>query len=324
MRNPSRLVLVPILFATICAPCFSQNLLPNAGLEEGSTQPLGWKISGGAGEWSPQSHSGKRSLMVEGTGKNSNFWRTETLALKPGGLYRLSFYARREATTTGGCVISGLSRVNRDFRPSESWERYSFVFSVPDNGASDYVRLGQWEMKGRVFFDDVELCPVLVSSGGWSGSLAEGETIENGLYRFQPDFGWTGANYHRPLFLNRASFNSERWVFSPGAELIYAFSPGESQPNARINLTINHYTSGSLRVDASRDGKTWQTAASYDGKHRNGATNLPASLFPAERIYVRLSMPEKEGNLQVNSFTYETHGANQPCGSWIIGFSGLP
>ena len=53
--------------------------------------------------------------------------------------------------------------MNRDFRLSEDWERYSFVFAVPSDGASDYVRLGHWQVKGRLFFDEVELTPVLAS-----------------------------------------------------------------------------------------------------------------------------------------------------------------
>jgi hypothetical protein len=247
--------------------------------------------------------------MIEGNGADSGAWRTEGLTLKPGGLYRLSFRARKDLGTTGGCLISGPSRVNRDFQPGETWERFGFVFAVPDDAGSDPIRLGQWQVKGSIHFDDVELLPVRVVheiSDPVAFVLGEGEGIERGVYRFQPNYGGPAANYHRALRRNRAAFNSDRWVFSPGAEVIYGFDVLEvRQTSGRVRLNVNYYHAGSLRVEASRDATNWVAVTTLDGQRRGGWSELPASLFPARQVFLRLSMPVGEGSLQVNACDYE-------------------
>ena len=81
--------------------------------------------------------------MVEGNGKSQTFWRTEPISLKPDSLYRLSFLGRWERANAEGAAIAGLGTINRDFLPTGSWTRYSYVFSCPETKDSkDYVRLG--------------------------------------------------------------------------------------------------------------------------------------------------------------------------------------
>jgi hypothetical protein len=298
-----------------CLQAAAQNLLLNPGFEEGAAQPTGWRLADGAGQWVESAHSGKRAVMVEGKGDTASCWRAENLPLKPGGVYRLRFFARREPGASGGCAIAGLSRVNRDFQLTEDWQPHSFVFSVPDDGTNDFLRLGQWQVKGEVFFDDVELLPVLTShsqrsSGGRTASpsldLGEAENLEAGVYRFRPQFDGPTANYHRPLWRNRASFNSTRWIFSPGAEVVYRFAlPGLTQTNGRVRVAINYYESGTLRVEASRDAQTWVPFAAYDGRNRGGTNELPVEVFPASEVFLRLSLAGAEGNLQVDACDYE-------------------
>jgi hypothetical protein len=187
----------------------SQNLLPNPGFEDGTAGPTSWKASGG-GVWSDQPFAGKRALRVEGSGNESGAWRTGPVDFLPGGLYQLRFMARRERETSGGCAISGPSRVNRDFQPGDSWGEHKFVFCFPHDAARDEVRLGHWEMKGAVLFDDEELLPAKATHLAVSGGieLGEGERFHNGLYAFQPNFGWAGANFHRPLHSSRIAFSA--------------------------------------------------------------------------------------------------------------------
>jgi hypothetical protein len=314
-NNPLRVRLAPLFilslfWVTLGLPVFGQNLLPNPGFEEGADQPLGWRLADGrGGAWSTAPDQGGHGLKVSGDGKESSAWRTEKLRLRSGGLYRLRYFARSEPGTTGGCAVSGTGLVNRDFRLGESWQACSFVFSVPTGVSNDYVRLGQWEVKGALCFDDAELLPVQAVHH----VLGEGESIRDGVYRFQPDFGWAGANYHRPLWRNGASFNSDRWVFSPGAELVYRFAlEGQSQTRGQMRVGIGYYVSGALHVEASRDGRSWIPIARYDDRNRGGSTSLPASLFPAQEVFVRLSLPGPAGNLQVNACEYEAGLTGQP------------
>src|SRR5205823_4064928 len=110
-----------------------------------------------------------------------------------------------------------------------------------------------------------------------------------------------------------ASFNSDRWLFSSGAEVIYRLSPGGcTQLRGRIQASINYYVGGSLHIDASRDGTNWLSVATYDDLRRGGSNELPDRLFPAVTVFVRLACQGTNGNLQVNSFAYESQLAGPP------------
>ena len=285
----------------------AENLLPNASFDAGVNH-TGWRLVGGKGQWVAASHEARGVLMVEGNGNDESRWETERIRLRPGTLLGLRFSARRDPASDTGVVVAGPSRVNRDFFPTDSWQRYSFVFCVPVDVTNDFVRFGQWHVNGKVFFDDAELLPVAPVHRRWPGGLelGEGESIRDGRYQFAANFKWMGANYHRPLAKSRAAFNSNRWIFYPGAEVVYRFSvAGGTQTNGSVCAAINAYTSGALRVEASRDGRSWSRVATLDGGRREGTNALPATLFPAKEIFVRLSLAGPGGRLQVDKLDYE-------------------
>lgn len=281
-------------------------LLPNPGFEVGTNRPAGWHSSDPEAQWSSQARHGRRSLAVQGNGRNSAAWRTDPLALTPGGLYRLSFQARQTPNTTGGCAVSGTGLVNRDFRLTEDWREYGFVLAVPSQVSNDYVRLGQWEVKGQLQFDDAQLRPVRVAYASYgSGSLGEGESIRGGLYRFSAHYGGSGANFHRPLWLNRCGFNSDRWTFSSGSEVIYRQGVADAtQTGAVVRLNLNYHVAGALQVEARRDGGAWLPVGRFDGTRRSGTNALPAGLFPATNVFVRLLATGPNANFQVDAYDY--------------------
>src|SRR5437773_7746958 len=260
-----------VTLLSVCGLC-AENLLPNPSFDAG-VQPSGWRLAGGKGQWVAASDQGRGALMVEGNGDDASRWETERMRLPTGTLLALRFSARRDPAGATGVAVAGPSRANRDFHPTDSWQRYRFVFYVPSDVTNDFVRLGQWHVNGRVFFDDAELLPVVPVHRRWPAGLelGEGESIQDGAYRFAANFRWIGANYHRPLVKGRAVFNSNRWIFSPGAELVNRFSAaGSMQTNGIVRSAINDYTSGALRIEASRDGKSWSPVATLDGGRRSG------------------------------------------------------
>lgn len=290
----------------------TQNLLPNPCFEEGTNQPTGWRLTDGAGDWTNLPPAGTNHILrARGNGNDQSVWRAD-VQLQPGGLYALRFRGRRLPEASDGTAVAGTSRMNRDFPLGTDWREYRFIFRQPDDATNDFVRLGQWHVKGAVEFDDAELLPVLASHQSVSGAgdnelrLGAAEKIEGGRYRFAPDFGWQAAEFHRPLWRATASFNSDRWVFSPGAEVVYRFGlAGSEQTNARINVAINYHVAGTLHLDASPDGERWTPVATFDGKSVGGTRELPASLLPATNIFVRLRTPDADSSLQVNRCDYE-------------------
>lgn len=302
------------LLAAAATVAHAQNLLPNPGFEAGSQSPSDWRLSGGQGQWSSPGRTGQHAVRVEGTGDDQSDWRLPAPWLEPATLYRFRFWGRREPNSSSGTAVSGPTRVNRDFVLDESWREQSYVFRTPDDLEDEIVRLGEWHVRGRMSFDDVELLPVRTVHtrlpGG--GELGEAESIRGGVYRFSPQLGWHGANFHRPLLVNRAAFNSDRWIFSDGAETVYRFAiPGSTQQSGRIRVNINHYTAGTLRIEARRGAETWSAVGTLDGAKLAGAFDLPAALFPAPTIDVRLALTGP-GNLQVNACDYEALLANPP------------
>jgi hypothetical protein len=292
-----------LLTGGLCA----ENLLPNSSFDK-VVGAAGWRLVGGKGQWVAASDPGGGALMVEGNGNDECRWETERIRLRPGTLLGLRFSARRDPMGATGVAVAGPSRVNRDFHPTDAWEQYRFVFCVPSDATNEFVRLGQWHVNGKVYFDNVELLPVVPVHRRWPSGLelGEGESIRDGTYRFGANFRWMGANYHRPLVRNRAVFNSNRWLFYTGAELIYRFSvAGGTQTNGILRLAINDYTSGVLRLEASRDNKSWTPVATLDGGRRSGTNALPEVLFPANEIFVRLSLAGPGGRLQVSTLDYD-------------------
>jgi hypothetical protein len=292
--------------------CLAQNLLPNSTFEQGKDQPAGWTLTAGKGRRIAKAHENQSALMVQGTGQSQVFWRTEPLPLKSESLYRLAFMARWERTNAEGVAIAGVSKVNRDFRLGEAWARYDYTFSAPAaEDPRDFVHLGEWHVAGSVYFADVSLRRVESFSRQIAPGveLGEGESIQGGTYRFNPDYKWSGANYHRPLVLNRANFNTDRIVFLSGSELIYKLGiKGVTQDRAKVSVTINYHSGGMLQIEAGLDRTNWSPAARLEGASRTAqAVNMPASLFPADELFVRLSCRGPDANLQVNRFEYESH-----------------
>ncbi len=304
---------VQIGAAAFIVPVCAQNLAPNPGMETGADQPAGWKLSGGdEGKWVSPGRQGGHCLSVTGDGANSFFWRSDELGLKPGGLYRLRFWARREAGASGGCAVAGLSRVNRDFQLSENWESYSFAFTVPADEAKDFIRLGQWEKKGTVYFDDVELTPLApLFAGAAYGKglrLGEGETIENGVYRCVVNLGGPSGNCHRALLESRCGFNTDRWTFSDGQRLIYAHelhAAGGSFTQASLKLNICYYAGGTLKVEASANGTAWESVAVLDHAGEGAKTALPAPVLGSRDLFVRLTGAGAACSIQVNRYELE-------------------
>lgn len=302
--------------------CFSslwgQNLLPNPSFEEGEKQPAGWQLRGGAGQWAMGGHTGKRCLQIQGDGQSSDYWFTPLPELSVMGVYRFSFWARALPGTSGGCFVSGTSFCNRDYQLMETWRQYSFVFCAPGKYPEAICRLGQWMVRGSGQFDDVALQPVLpvhYNVGEGDIVLGEGEQINGNQYIWATNFGGPGSNYSRCLHSATASFNSNRWVFGPGNELIYKLQVGHVlQTAARVTVTIGWYAAGVCVVEAARslEANAWEAVGRLEGVATK-TFSLPAALFPTPTVYLRLRSPgaqEKSpdfapGSFQVYNIRYE-------------------
>jgi hypothetical protein len=284
-----------------------ESLAPNPDFRDGTDAPTGWRLSGGQGRWVD-----RQIVEVTGTGSGSNQWQSEPVQFKPGGLYRFQMRARQVAGS-GGCIISGPSFANRDYPGLASeWTNYGHVFRVPDGVQNDYLRVGQWESKATLQFDSVRLArviPVHKQIGGLL--LGEGESIKDGRYVFQGSFGHEGSNFHRTLLSATAGFNSTRWCFG-GGQVTYRFGlPGHRFLSGDAAITLGWHSRGGCLVEASRDGQSWRPVAKQNGLGAAKAT-LPADLFPAQAIFLRLRPAGEDSNFQIFQVEFQAKLEGRP------------
>lgn len=287
----------------------AQNLVRNPDFSAGAEPPEGWRVGEGDAARGSRLQPPARGVRIQGTGEDAAAWRTEALALKPGGLYRLRFRGVREANATGGTAVAGTGRVNRDFPLGTEAGEEAFAFLQPHDGGADFIRLGQWHVRGALRFEEARLYPVVAvhERDGAGRELGEAESLRDGVYRFEPELAWEGANAHRVAVTNRAGFNSNRWLFQPGAEVVYRLgAAGTKQISATLRVGINYHTGGTLVLEVMRPGAgLWVEAGRFDGRRLSGVVPVPASVFPAEAVLVRLRQGDAGAGFQVDTLAYE-------------------
>jgi hypothetical protein len=263
-----------------------------------------WKGSPPAGTFQQQ-RDGRSVPGVRGTGRkdDSSAWRTADLKLPPGGTYGLRFQAE---VSESGSLISGLEGVNRDFAVSAGSFAGGFAFRVSDQPGPTVLRLGHWQLKGEAIFTNAVLYPVQPVHCRWGDlELGDGERIDDGVYSDRHILNWQGSTIHRTLHQQKAGFNSDRWCFfAAGTQVTYKHElPGEML-DGEVKVTLSYYVAGTLAVSASKDGINWTRFAQMDGK-KDLTARLPAALFPARTIYVRLEAEGTPVNLQAKAYTFK-------------------
>ena len=284
-------------------------MVPNGSFElteDGAV--AGWRLGGGAGAYAPGAGRGGGACVTvsRGAGETS-WWQADCEGLAPGGVYEFSFWARTVEPGPGGCLVSGPPGMNMDFQAGADWTRHAFLFPVPSGHRGPMtVRVGTWMKNATVAFDDVQLARVDLFHRREGGiELGEGERIDGRTYAFATRFEKGACS--RPLEDFRCGFNSTRWVFGEGQYVDYAHRvPGREMTRAAVNVHIGYRTGGALEVCARRDGGDWVVVGAMDAIG-TATFDLPAALFPAARIDVRLRRAKApaEGIFQVYAYGIE-------------------
>lgn len=268
-----------------------------------------WQLTG-SGSRMQGGPGGQEVFAVRGTGDDMGYWAAKVPGLEPQALYRVSFLARVEPGSSASTVIAGLDRCNRDFSVTTEWQRYSFVFTTPQDLSGAFLRFGQWHLFGTVLISGAAIAPVeAVYERSGPLELGDGEAVEGSEYRFTAPLGSEGSNSARPLARHTAAFNSNRWLFTSGSEVVYRHALPVNQLGGRVAFNIGYYAGGECILSASRDGRSWQEIGRGKGPGRLEA-DLPASLFPAREVWIRLlgaSQPYAAGNAQPGAFQVDDY-----------------
>ncbi len=272
----------------------------------------------------------ENSLEIIGEGRPNfgSWWVSPAVSLESGKTYRFTVDTNA-SKNGGGSAPCGPEFANRDYmvEKSEGGTTLSHVFRVPDNVSLTPFRLGQWASERTFTYRNPKIEPTMpLYQGGdihpllssrtdilW---LGDGESIRDGVYKFQADYDHYGSNDHRPLWKATAGFNSDRWTFGNGSEVVYKF---ELQPieiirleasapiqflSGKCSAIINYHVSGKCLLLASRDGNEWTELGTIDKVGQIDAI-VPESFFPAETLYLKLKA-ENKASFQVNRLTFES------------------
>ena len=307
-----------VAMLTVQALCAQTVPVPNPSFEDGGTVPQGWTLAGGQGEWLAAGAAvGTRAVAVTGSGTDTNAWRSQVLQFRPSTAYRVSFMAK-QIGASGGTPVTGPVFCNRDLgKVPDSWTAYSSVFVTPreitpDNG---WLRFGQWHVNGTVAFDDVDLVeaqPVYATHDGLV--LGEGESVRGNTYEFRAPFHSASRNHSRPLDSYQCGFNTYRWVFGRGSDVVYRFHLDQRlQTSAEVDVSVTWYAGGELLAEASRDGRSWEPIGTQ-GELGTLHASVPGRLLTpaADEVWVRLRAQAKRetgadsdpGSFQVAGFSY--------------------
>lgn len=287
--------------------------VPNSSFEDGGESPAAWTLTGGQGGLLSPGAAGDRAISVTGDGQSNSAWLSPPLDLEPDTVYRLRFQARRVQGTTG-LPTSGPLFCNSDLTSLGSeWTACESFFVTPQQLSADIARLrfGQWEVNGTVAYDDVRVEPIIpVYQAHGALRLGEGERLTGNQYTFEAPFGKASANQARPLAWHRCMFNTNRWLMDESAAVVYRHDLGRMQQRAQVHATIGWYQHGELVVSASRDGQQWEEIGSL-GQRGSVACEVPATLLPAEQIWVKFSVRRATGDtsppsLQLFRYRYES------------------
>jgi len=287
--------------------------VPNGDFERGSQKDVpGWTLEGGldGGIGTDRPAEGKGCLTIRGDGKASGAWLSQPLELKPSSLYVLAFLAR--GAGSGGTPTTGTTFCNMDLgKISPQWTVLESFFFTPREIAPHHARLrfGQWEVKGATVYDNVQVHHAQAAHERKGDlELGEGESVEGNQYRFHAPLGGRGRHFSRPLHSHNTFFNSNRWCFGAGGDVIYRHQVGSrKQTAAELSLGVTYYAGGELVVEASRDGKSW-TELGRIGDNSSRTFAVPASLLPADAVWVRLRGQRKGDkggcSIQISDYGY--------------------
>lgn len=312
-------------FALLCVStlCFAQPLdVPNPSFESAGTDAAGpeaWTLSGGLGEFRSEGAEGTRCISLTGNGApgDTNHWRTDDLTFDPFTVYQLNFKARR-IEGAGGCPISGPVFCNRDlFDLDHEWKPCTSIVISPSDlrPGNLWLRFGQWEVNGTVAYDDIRLLraqPIHCVKDGLV--LGEGESIADGKYTFRAPLDALSTNHARPLVRHNCFFNTSRWVFASGSEVVYRQAIGDLMQTAgTVEVGIGYYEQGTLVIEASADGATWETIGTLAEQNQRALT-VPAHFYPAREIWIRLATraardvagDSDRGSFQLYDYTYSS------------------
>ncbi len=258
---------------------------------------------------------GETPLRITGTGSGSETraWTAGKVDLAADRCYRVTFSHRKEPETLGTTLCTGVSRLNFDTGVGNEWKTRTFILLTGEGKEGRFEspwHFGLYNVKGAVEVKNLKRVTVVPRHAVFeSGELGRGEMILANRYSCDVVWGGELGNYARALksFRGRVSFNTTRWEFSGGGEMVFAHElSGRRFLKGDLTVRLQRYWRGSLNVDASGDdGKTWHRVGVLDANHKPLIAPVPEAVLRASggrALLVRLT-GASDASMQVSGYT---------------------
>ncbi len=306
-------------------------VIPNSSFEQGADgKPLGWSGVGKVAWSQGDAADGSSYVSVssgagpkkEGAIEGEIGWLSDPVSLVPGVAYELRFRCRYRPENlfapANAFVGPECARLPIPLEGSQlvsPWRSYSVRFVAPSAPPTNAQRifLGQYQLKGTIDYDGIELYPIELAESSVDGMLlGQGERIAGNNFTFTAPFGDKALrNASRALESCNNVFHENRWRFSnPGDCVVYRHEiAGRKQLSAALSLSVMFHeaTSWGLGVEVSTNGKDFRKVATIK-QDSPTKVEIPADLLPASTVWVRLSNDTKDNSMpvffQVPSYEY--------------------
>ncbi|MEW6357387.1 MAG: hypothetical protein AB1696_13740 [Planctomycetota bacterium] len=302
-------------------PGYAADCLYRTSFEEGADKPKGWTPPGRKDEWAWEKEGRTSARYISLTGRSdeegSAAWKSDPIAVAPGGVYRLSFWYKVEHDKKErGCGM-GPEHVRIAFPYSGEWREGEMFFCVPPHMKEISLSFNIYRTKGKAYLDDVRLETAGVAYKQEDGlTLSEHEKIEKGTYAFDWHFNTTTTNIVPAATANTCNYMDKRIRFTTGEEVVFRFDLGRfEQLSGTVSSRLSYYIEGEGIWSASKDGQTWTELGRMSDKPniKNLAKNyellVPPNLYPAKTLLLKLA---SNGTFQVDRVRYEAKLSGSP------------
>ena len=249
------------------------------------------------------------TLSITGNTKNNiaSFF-SEPIALPKDKIYTLLFSVRGDIS--GGRILAGTRYINKDIAiTQEAGFVDEKVRIVPINDKLQ-VKLGVWNSEETALqFKNIRIAEYLPLFD--NQNIASVETIKNGIYENCTNLNLGYPTSPSPINHNTI-FNTNRWSINGNSALEFTFGNNlVAQENAKIQLSVSYNPSKiNIEIYASADDKPYQFVGKI-GAINTSEIELPANIFPAKFVKIKLNPDSPKDNIQITSMLYRAEVDNK-------------
>lgn len=217
-----------------------------------------------------------------------------SIKLEPDTYYRVSFSFHGTTNTKGRIVNFNMPGFLLNSHALSGAETSRFDRVIRTWGAKNKENVRAYfnthGVTGSVSFNGLQVVKLFPRYKANNGvELGDGERLELGRYRFQPDFSSRSSMAFRPFHsASNGRFHDPQWRMKGNGEIIYKHElNGKCFLSCKVVAGIKR-TAEAWTLEWSHDGRVWKEFARREKSDRVDV-QIPKEAFPCKVFYVRIA-----------------------------------